>query len=104
MAARQPVPADEDALLDLVAVLMAGRQAAQAVAHRAAASSYIEDHLTDPGLGAEQVAHAIGISTRQLSRVFAVGDTSIPRHILARRLTLAYSLLAGAGGAGRRGR
>jgi AraC-like DNA-binding protein len=99
MATRQPVPADEDALLDLVAVLMAGRQAAQAVAHRAAAKSYIEDHLTDPGLGAEQVAHAIGISTRQLSRVFAVGDTSIPRHILARRLTLAYSLLARAGGA-----
>jgi AraC-like DNA-binding protein len=97
--ANHPVPADEDALIDLVAVLTAGRQVAQAVAHRAAAKSYIEDHLTDPDLGAEQVAHAIGISTRQLSRVFAVGDTSIPRHILARRLTLAYSLLAAPPGA-----
>jgi AraC-like DNA-binding protein len=100
MATRQPVPADEDVLLDLVAVLMAGRQAAQAVAHRAAAKSYIEDHLTDPDLGADQVANAIGISTRQLSRVFAADDTSIPRHILARRLDLAHSLLAAPGGAG----
>jgi AraC-like DNA-binding protein len=99
-AARQPVPADEHALLDLVAVLIAGRQAAQAVAHRAAAKSYIEDHLTDSGLGAEQVAHAIGISTRQLSRVFAADDASIPRHILARRLELAYSLLAAPSDAG----
>jgi AraC-like DNA-binding protein len=94
------VPADEQALLDLVAVLIAGRRAAQAVAHRAAAKSYIEDHLTDPDLGAEEVANAIGISTRQLSRVFAAGDTSVPRHILVRRLELAYSLLAGVGFAG----
>jgi len=99
MASGEPVPPDEDALVDLVAVLVAGRRAAQAVAHRAAAKSYIEDHLTSPGLGAEQVASAIGISTRQLSRVFAADGTSVPRHILARRLELAYSLLAGGSGA-----
>ena len=100
---RPAVPADEGVLLDLVAVLIAGRRAAQALAHRAAAKSYIEDHLTSPGLGAEQVAAAVGISTRQLSRVFAADGTSIPRHVLSRRLELAYSLLAGddavAGGA-----
>jgi AraC-like DNA-binding protein len=98
MASRRPVTADERALVDLVAVLVAGRRGAQAVAHRAAAKSYIEDHLTEPDLGAERVADAIGISTRQLSRVFAADDTSIPRHILTRRLELAYSMLAGAGG------
>jgi AraC-like DNA-binding protein len=102
-AAVAPVPADERALLDLVAVLVAGRQAAQATAHRAAAKSYIEDHLTDPCLGAEQVASAIGISTRQLTRVFAADGSSVPRHVLGRRLELAYSLLtapAGPGGDG----
>lgn len=93
-SARRPVPADEHALLDLVAVLVAGRRAAQAVSHRAAARSFIEDHLTDPALGAAAIASAIGISERQLSRVFAADGTSIPRHILGRRLHLAYALLA----------
>ncbi|HTU75750.1 MAG TPA: helix-turn-helix domain-containing protein [Trebonia sp.] len=93
-AAVAPVPADERALLDLVVAVVAGRQVAQATAHRAAAKSYIEDHLTDPRLGAEQVARAIGISTRQLTRVFAADGTSVPRHVLGRRLELAYSLLA----------
>ena len=81
-------------MLDLIAVLAAGRTAAPATAHRAAARSYIEEHLTNPGLGAEQVAAAIGISERQLSRVFAADGTSIPRHILSRRLHLAYTLLS----------
>jgi len=101
--ARQPLPASEGTVLDLVAVLAAGRAAAPATAHRAAARCYIEEHLTDPKLGANQVAAAIGISERQLSRVFAADATSLPRHILSRRLQLAYSLLSGEarlGGAG----
>jgi AraC-like DNA-binding protein len=89
-----PLPPDEAAVLDLVAVLTSGRAAAPATAHRAAAQSYIEEHLASPGLGAEQVAAAIGISERQLSRVFAAEGTSVPRHILARRLALAYALLS----------
>jgi len=92
--AQQPVPPDDHAVLDLAAVLTGGRAAAPATAHRAAARSYIEEHLTSPGLGAEQVAAAIGLSERQLSRVFAADGTSVPRHILTRRLCLAYSLLS----------
>ena len=91
----QPVPADERTVLDLVAVLLAGQRAGQTVAHRAAARSYIADHLTDPDLGAAQIAVAVGISERQLSRVFAADGTSVPRHILSGRLELARSLLAG---------
>jgi AraC-like DNA-binding protein len=95
---------DERTLLDLVAVLAAGRDTARATAHRAAAHCYIEEHLTSPGLGADQIAAAIGISDRQLSRVFSADGTSVPRHILARRLQLAYSVLAAVppvkGGAG----
>jgi AraC-like DNA-binding protein len=86
-------------VLDLVAVLAAGTDAALATAHRAAARCYIEEHLTSPGLGAEQIAAAIGISERQLSRVFAADGASVPRHVLARRLQLAYSMLAAGPGA-----
>jgi AraC-like DNA-binding protein len=95
--ADRPVPADERAILDLVAVLAAGRRTASATAHRAAARCYVEDHLTDPRLSAGEIAAAIGISERQLSRVFAAGGTSVPRHILTRRLELARTLLTGPG-------
>jgi AraC-like DNA-binding protein len=87
-------PPDEDTVLDLVAVLAAGQGAARATAHRAAACCHIEEHLTNPGLSADQIAAAVGISERQLSRVFAADGTSVPRHILTRRLQLAYSILA----------
>jgi AraC-like DNA-binding protein len=87
-------PPDEDTVLDLVAVLAAGQGAARATAHRAAARCHIEEHLTNPGLSADQIAAAVGISERQLSRVFAADGTSVPRHILTRRLQLAYSILA----------
>jgi AraC-like DNA-binding protein len=92
-SAGRPVPVDERAVLDLVTVLIAGRRAAQSVSHRAAATSFIEDHLTDPALGAAWIADATGISERQLSRVFATADTSVPRYILDRRLHLAHALL-----------
>ena len=93
----QPVPADERTLLDLVTVLAVGAQAARPAAYRAAARMFIEEHLTDPGLGADQVAAAIGISERHLSRVFAADGTSVPRYVLSRRLELARALLAADG-------
>jgi hypothetical protein len=74
-------PADERTILDLVAVLVGGQRAACAVAHRAAAREYIEEHLTDPNLSAGEVAAAIAISERQRSRVFAAAGVSVPRHI-----------------------
>lgn len=89
----RPLAADEHTVLDLVAVLAAGRKAAQATAHRAAAHAYIEEHLRDHGLNAEAVASATGISERQLSRIFAADGTSVPRHIQSRRLQLAYTIL-----------
>jgi AraC-like DNA-binding protein len=92
--ARAPLGPDERTVLDLVAVLAGGRDAVRATAHRAAALCYIEEHLTDPGLDAGQIAAAAGLSERQLSRVFAADGTSVPRHILSRRLQLAYAVLA----------
>lgn len=96
-----PVPADERAIVELVAVLAAGRDTDMPLAHRAAARSFIEAHLPDPGLTASQVAAAIGISGRHLSRVFAADGTSVPRHILGRRLQLAHAMLADPAGAAR---
>jgi AraC-like DNA-binding protein len=89
----RPVPADEQAVLELVAVL-AGHVDLP-VAHRAAARAFIEEHLADPTLSAGDVAAGTGVSERHLSRLFAAAGTSVPRHILSRRLDAAYSVLTG---------
>jgi AraC-like DNA-binding protein len=93
--ADRTVAADEGTVLDLVATLAAGRDAGRTVALRAAARCFIEEHLADPALGAAWVAAATGISERHLSRVFAADGTTVPRHVLSRRLQLAYAMLAG---------
>jgi AraC-like DNA-binding protein len=106
--AEHPVAADEGAVIDLVAVLTAGpgagrgaghadRGADRAAALRAAAYGFVEDHLADPGLGAAQIAAAIGVSERHLSRVLAAGEMTVPRLVRSRRLERAYAVLAGAG-------
>jgi AraC-like DNA-binding protein len=87
------VPADERTLLELIAVLAAGRAADPSMAHRAAARSFIEAHLPDHALTASRVAAAIGISERHLSRVFSADGTTVPRHVLSRRLQLGYAML-----------
>jgi AraC-like DNA-binding protein len=94
------VPADERTILELVTILTVGRDADPSLAYRAAARCFIEAHLPDPGLTASRVAAAIGISERHLSRVFAAGGTSIPGHVLSRRLQLAYAILTGPAAAG----
>ncbi len=89
------VPVDELATLELVGLQIGGDATPPDVRHRVAARAYIEAHLCDNRLSASGVAAAIGISDRQLSRVFAATGTSVPRHILGRRLELARSLLLG---------
>jgi AraC-like DNA-binding protein len=94
----RPVRADERTVLELVTVLTCGPQAARSAAYRAAARAYIEERLTDPGLGADRVAAAVGISERHLSRLLAADGTSVPRYILGRRLDLAHALLTAPAG------
>ncbi|GAB04974.1 helix-turn-helix domain-containing protein [Gordonia amarae] len=95
VASPVPVPADEQAAIELVAVLAGDGRVRSSIAYRAAARSFIADHLTDPTLSATDVAAAVGISERQLSRILAEAGTSVPRHVLARRLDLAYGMLTG---------
>jgi AraC-like DNA-binding protein len=91
--ADDPRPADEDALLELVAALAGPDSGGLASAYRAAARTYIDQHLADSALSAPQVAAAVGISTRHLSRVFAEAGTSVPQYVLACRLEEARRLL-----------
>jgi AraC-like DNA-binding protein len=94
MRCAHPVPADEQAVLELVSVLATDGKVSATVAHRAAARAYIEEHLADPCLSAPGIAEGIGVSVRTLSRLFAEAGTSVPRHILGRRLDWAYGLLS----------
>ena len=89
-----PVPADEQAVLELVAVLATGGQVGLPLAHTAAARMFIEENFTDPTLRAADIASGTGISERHLSRLFATVGTSVPRHILSRRLDAAYGMLS----------
>lgn len=95
LAARavDPVAADEHTVLELVSALTTGGRDRLSMAHLAAARAFIECHLADPGLCAPQVAAAIGISARHLSRVFAEDGSTLPKYVLRRRLASAHALL-----------
>ena len=64
------------------------------VERRVTAHAFIDDNLHDPGLSAASVAAATGISERQLSRLFAEQRTTVPRHVLGRRLDRAHAMLS----------
>jgi AraC-like DNA-binding protein len=96
LSADVPIPTDEDTLLDLVAFIAAGGRHADASVHLAAAKAFIAAHLTDPRLGAAMIAAGVGLSPRQLSRVFAASGASVPQYIRERRLDRARALLADA--------
>lgn len=74
------------------AAVLAGA-ATPGVERRVTAHAFIDDNLGDAGLTASSVAAAIGVSERQLSRLFAADGTTVPRHVLARRLDRAYTML-----------
>lgn len=87
------VAADEQTIIELVSVVAARGRVGLPTAHRAAARAFIDDHLSDPTLSATEVAAGAGISERHLSRLFAEAGSSIPQHILSRRLELAHTML-----------
>ncbi|MEV0952388.1 helix-turn-helix domain-containing protein [Promicromonospora sp. NPDC050249] len=93
---------NEDALLELVAAVLTEPDAADPPpatrtpttgAHFAAAEQYVRQWLRDPTLSARRIADAIGLSERQLSRVFAECGTSVPRFVARRRVELAGRML-----------
>jgi transcriptional regulator GlxA family with amidase domain len=89
-------PVDERTALGLLATVAGSRPADPGMVCLANARAFIEDHLTEVNLSAARIAAGIGISERQLSRVFAVTGASIPQFVLAQRLDRAHALLASA--------
>jgi AraC-like DNA-binding protein len=86
---------DEGLLLQLAAAALGRRDGGYTAAYAAAARTYIGSHLAEPGLSASQIATAVGISPRHLSRVFAGEGTTVPRYLLEQRLEAARDLLQG---------
>ena len=60
----------------------------------AAAKSHIELNIADRDLGPGQIAAAVGISERQLSRIFAEAGTTVGRYVLQQRLEFAQQALS----------
>jgi AraC-like DNA-binding protein len=81
---------EETALGLLAEILGAGSGPA---GHLAAAQTFIAARLADPRLSAGRIAAALGVSERQLSRIFAGAGTSVPRAILDARLEAARQQL-----------
>jgi AraC-like DNA-binding protein len=63
-------------------------------AHMVRARRYIIDHITDPELAPDTVAHALGMSVRYLHTLFRAEDTSPFRWIMEQRLERAARLLS----------
>ncbi|GAA4366983.1 AraC family transcriptional regulator [Paeniglutamicibacter cryotolerans] len=59
----------------------------------AAAKEHIERRLSDPALDVAEISAAVGLSERQLGRVFAAAGTTVARYLLARRLETAHGYL-----------
>jgi AraC-like DNA-binding protein len=83
----------EQRVVDLLGHLLGNGSAA---GHVSAAEAFIASHFTAPGLSAGRLAAAVGISERQLSRLFADSGRSVPQAILEARLQAARQFMAAA--------
>jgi hypothetical protein len=70
-------------------------------ARLAAVKRYVDLHLADPTLTPASAAAALGISARQLHRLFEPNSVSFARHVLRQRLLRCRDAIAGATGTGR---
>lgn len=103
-------PADElgesvaDIVLDALAMARDG-MARDATAgppvpvRRREACDYIGQHLADPALTVGRIAAGVGLSTRQLQRLFLEAGTTPRRYLLERRLEAAARMLRRPGSA-----
>ena len=73
----------------------------QRSAQLAAVRRHIDLHLADPGLSPASTAAALGISARQLHRLFEPSGSTVARYILRQRLLRCRDTIAGATGTGR---
>jgi AraC-like DNA-binding protein len=70
-------------------------------ARLAAVRRHVDLHLADPGLTPGSVAAALGMSARQLHRLFEPSGSTFARYVLRQRLLQCRDTIAGATGTGR---
>ena len=70
-------------------------------ARLAAVKRYVDQHLADPTLAPASAAAALGISARQLHRLFEPNNISFARYVSRERLLRCRDAIAGATGTGR---
>jgi len=70
-------------------------------AQLAAIKRHVDVHLADPGLNPASTAAALGISARQLHRLFEQSGSTFARYVLRQRLLRCRDTIAGATGTGR---
>lgn len=87
----RPVAWDEfeDELIGLLGAVLAHDGAG----HFRAALAVIAARHSDPTLGSATIAAAVGVSERQLSRIFASEGTSVPSAVMDARLSSAHAVL-----------
>ncbi|GGF20634.1 helix-turn-helix domain-containing protein [Williamsia phyllosphaerae] len=83
----------ESEILDLVRSVLDGNRRAD-TAVWAEIEVVVARSAHDPLLSASDIAAAVGVSTRQVSRLFAAHDTSVSAYVLRRRLDRAHRLLS----------
>jgi AraC-like DNA-binding protein len=77
-----------------------GRQSVRS-SQLAAVKRYVDLHLANPGLTPASAAAALGVSLRQLHRLFEPTGVSFARYVLRQRLLKCRDAVAGATGTGR---
>lgn len=84
----------EDTVFDLLRGIFASTSAAGISSQYRIALAYIDRHLRNPHLSAGMISSAIGISERQLSRIFSAQGVSLSKTVLDKRLELAKRVLS----------
>lgn len=87
-----PLLGVENETLELIQLVLGGAAGSEG-GLITAARHHIEFNLNDKNLNPAQVAAAIGVSERQLSRLFAEAGTTVGRYLLQKRLELAHQAL-----------
>lgn len=75
-----------DQILDLLQMMTTGSGTAVSTSRLMAAKMFVAEHLTDPSLCTEQVARAVGVTSRHLNRAFAAEGTTVSQYVHDRRL------------------
>ncbi|BCT77640.1 AraC family transcriptional regulator [Sinomonas cyclohexanicum] len=83
----------EDELIGLLGAVLAHGGAHDGAGHFRASLAVIAARHSDPALDAASIAAAVGVSERQLSRIFSSEGTSVPSAVMDARLAVANRLL-----------